>query len=581
MHQAYYTHVEYAWCISYTHLSVPSHFAFFTVNLLCIVIIKIWRNVLNNSEQVTRETLQTENEKLRQRIAELEHSESSYRNMFEHATLGIFRTSPEGKFLDANPKTAHIVGYESREELMEQVTDIAKQLYASPEERQKVFNSLRTNKGKTQIDSLFRHRDGTIVMCQLTIWVVADQQGDIQYIEGFVEDITERKQQQEALQKSEAMARAIINASPDIMLLIDINGTILAINEITARVFRKEVAEVLGKNVFDFLPPDAAKVRKAKLDEVIATKDIVRYEEHLGERYLDNVLSPVLNDQGEVIQVSITSRNITERKAMEQQLRAFQTMVEYAPDMIQMADIQGIFTYSNAASITLFGDIAGKHIPDVVAESEDMPAILSQLSNDGLWMGELECRNVETQATFPTYTTAFAIYDSDQHIQGFCAILRDLTEQKQAEQEREALQQQIIEAQQTAIHELSTPLLPLAPNILALPLVGSIDTNRANLIMETLLEGIAIYQTDVAIIDITGVKVMDTQVAQALIRTAQAVQLLGAQVVLTGIQPQMAQTLVHLGADMSSIVTHSTLQRGIAYALNKNETNGTLQMTQL
>jgi rsbT co-antagonist protein RsbR len=69
------------------------------------------------------------------------------------------------------------------------------------------------------------------------------------------------------------------------------------------------------------------------------------------------------------------------------------------------------------------------------------------------------------------------------------------------------------------------------------------------------------------LVDITGVKVIDTQVAQAIIRTAQAVQLLGAQIVLTGIQPQIALTLVHLGADMSGIVTRGTLQSGIAYAL--------------
>lgn len=85
--------------------------------------------------------------------------------------------------------------------------------------------------------------------------------------------------------------------------------------------------------------------------------------------------------------------------------------------------------------------------------------------------------------------------------------------------------------------------------------------------METLLEGIARFQADMAILDITGIRVIDTQVAQALMRTAQAVKLLGARVVLTGIQPQIAQTLVHLGADLSGIVTRSTLQSGIAFAL--------------
>jgi rsbT co-antagonist protein RsbR len=89
------------------------------------------------------------------------------------------------------------------------------------------------------------------------------------------------------------------------------------------------------------------------------------------------------------------------------------------------------------------------------------------------------------------------------------------------------------------------------------------------MVMESLLEGVAYYQAEVAILDITGVKVIDTQVADALMRTAQAVRLLGASVVLTGIQPGIAQTLVHLGVDLSGIVTRSTLQSGIAYALSQ------------
>jgi rsbT co-antagonist protein RsbR len=143
-----------------------------------------------------------------------------------------------------------------------------------------------------------------------------------------------------------------------------------------------------------------------------------------------------------------------------------------------------------------------------------------------------------------------------------------LSEQQKQEQERQELQQQIIAAQQAALRELSTPLLPLAKGILAMPLLGTIDSNRAQMVMETLLEGVSAYQAETVILDITGVQMVDTQVANVLIQAAQAVKLLGAQVVLTGIRPMMAQTLVSLGVDLSSIVTRSTLENGIAYALN-------------
>jgi rsbT co-antagonist protein RsbR len=105
--------------------------------------------------------------------------------------------------------------------------------------------------------------------------------------------------------------------------------------------------------------------------------------------------------------------------------------------------------------------------------------------------------------------------------------------------------------------------------VVVLPLIGTVDSRRAQQVMETLLEGVATSRAQVAILDITGVVVVDTQVADALVRAAQAVKLLGAQVVLTGIRPEVAQTLVGLGVDLSGIVTRSTLQSGIAFAIER------------
>jgi rsbT co-antagonist protein RsbR len=102
-----------------------------------------------------------------------------------------------------------------------------------------------------------------------------------------------------------------------------------------------------------------------------------------------------------------------------------------------------------------------------------------------------------------------------------------------------------------------------------MPLIGSLDSARAQQVMDTLLEGVARLHARVAILDITGVQVVDTQVANALIGTARAVRLLGAQVVLTGISPAMAQTLVQLGVELNDIRTLGSLQSGIAYALRQ------------
>jgi anti-anti-sigma regulatory factor len=138
----------------------------------------------------------------------------------------------------------------------------------------------------------------------------------------------------------------------------------------------------------------------------------------------------------------------------------------------------------------------------------------------------------------------------------------------QASQEELRMQQEIIQAQETRLQELSTPLLPLTSGVLAMPLIGTIDAVRVEQILSTLLEGVVTYQAHTVLLDITGVQVVDTQIAQALMRTAQAVRLLGARIILTGISPSIAQTLVHLGVDLSEIMTRSTLQEGIAQVLH-------------
>ncbi len=126
-----------------------------------------------------------------------------------------------------------------------------------------------------------------------------------------------------------------------------------------------------------------------------------------------------------------------------------------------------------------------------------------------------------------------------------------------------------IKAQQQTIRELSTPILPLYQHVLVLPIVGIIDSFRASQIMERLLTTIAEQQSDIVIIDITGVPLVDTAVANHLLQTARAAQLIGAQVIMVGIGPEIAQTIVQLGVDLSGIAIGATLQSGIDMAFRR------------
>jgi rsbT co-antagonist protein RsbR len=159
----------------------------------------------------------------------------------------------------------------------------------------------------------------------------------------------------------------------------------------------------------------------------------------------------------------------------------------------------------------------------------------------------------------------------DGSVREVLSIIRDITEEKESRQDRAEWQERVIAAQQETLRELSTPLIPIAEGVVAMPLIGSIDSNRARQMLDTLLGGVSSLRAEIAILDITGVPVVDSQVADTILQAAQAVQLLGARVVLTGIRPEVAQTLVNLGASLNNIVTRSDLQSGIAYALNKTE----------
>jgi rsbT co-antagonist protein RsbR len=145
----------------------------------------------------------------------------------------------------------------------------------------------------------------------------------------------------------------------------------------------------------------------------------------------------------------------------------------------------------------------------------------------------------------------------------------DITQRKRAEEEQARLREELIASQGHLLAELSTPLIPISDQVLAMPLIGAIDQARAERVVEILLQGISARGARVAILDITGVPTVDTKVADTLMRAARGVQLLGAEVVLTGIRAEVAQTLVALGVDLGSIATRGTLQDGIRYATRR------------
>ena len=129
--------------------------------------------------------------------------------------------------------------------------------------------------------------------------------------------------------------------------------------------------------------------------------------------------------------------------------------------------------------------------------------------------------------------------------------------------------EEIISRQQQELLELSTPVVELWEGVLALPLIGTLDSARTQVVMESLLQAIVDTGSSIAIIDITGVPVVDTLVAQHLLKTVAAARLMGADCIISGIRPQIAQTIVHLGVEISDVPTKATLADAFAIALQR------------
>ncbi len=501
-----------------------------------------------------------------------EHKQAEQQLRLAQAALdqsadGMHWMRRDGFHTYVNDTVCRTLGYSQEEFLQMRVADIDPNF--PPEAWEPTWNRVKES-GSLNFETMHSRKDGTDIPVEVTAtYLEFDGQ---EYICAISRDITERKQAE-----TELLAfQTLVENAPDAIGVTDMQGMLVYINP----AFRTQFGltdDAPALSIPDIVVPEQREQHIA--EAVRATqatgtwKGEVTYQRIDGTPFPSHISAFLIPDvNGKPSGMGAIIRDITERKQQEEDLMIFKTLVENAPDAISVADSEGIMFYGNNAYLSLFGydDIRGEHITTFYSpeEYDRLPVLMQELSETGITQGSLYFRR-RNDSTFLGQYSVFALREADNQVRITIAIIRDLTEQMQAEAERAALQQQVIEAQREALRELSTPLIPITDQVVIMPLIGTIDSNRAQLVMESLLEGVAANRARLAIIDITGVSVVDTQVAQALVSAAQAVKLLGAQVMLTGIQPQIAQTLVHLGVDLSGIITRGSLQSGIAAALRE------------
>lgn len=482
----------------------------------------------------------------------------------DYAGDSILWTDSNGSLIYVNHATCASLGYTADELLTMRLSDVVRTI--SPEYWTEIWELLRQQRSLT-FEAQHWRKDGSTFPVEVSVSYITFDGHEYGY--GFARDITERKQQEQELRTF----KALVENAPDGISVSDIRGTILYANPAYQSLTGYGPA-MIGMNGLDLVATEDRE-RTTKILEALPVQRVVSVQIPL--RRLDDTQVPVdiksfvlETDDGQ-LQIIGFIRDISEQQRQEEELRLFKLIVEHASDGIDYTDGNGTIMFSNRAHRHLFGyddEIIGMSITDTIAPEsrEILQRGMQEVIKHGSWRGESLNRRKDG-SIFPVELSVFAVHDNNGTLKAMVGIVRDISERKQAEQERAALLQQVIDAQRAAIRELSTPLIPISDTTVIMPLIGTIDSARTMQIMETLLEGVARNRATIAILDITGVQIVDTQVASALIRAAQAVKLLGAQVIITGIRPDVAQTLVHLGIDLSGILTRGTLQSAIEYAL--------------
>ncbi|MGN6386914.1 MAG: SpoIIE family protein phosphatase [Verrucomicrobiota bacterium] len=253
-------------------------------------------------------------------------AEEKYRGIFENTVEGIFQTSPEGKYISANPALARIYGFASADELIDQLTDISAELYVDANRRNEFIELMEKNDVVTAFESEVHRRDGTIIWIAENVRAVRDRSGRLMYYEGTVEDITERRRHEEEIRNSEALYHSLVETLPQNIFRKNLNEQFTFANQRFCQTLGRPLSEIVGKTDFDFYPAELA-AKYQKDDQLIMETgkifEIVEENQPPGgeKLYVNVVKTPLVDAQGRIIGLQGIFWDITEKRRAEEGLK--------------------------------------------------------------------------------------------------------------------------------------------------------------------------------------------------------------------------------------------------------------------
>ena len=404
------------------------------------------------------------------------------------------------------------------------------------------------------------------------------------------EELKERCLRMErALISRERRYRALVENASDWLWEVDASGCYTYASPRVEDLLGYEPEEIIGESPFSVMAPEEAERIGAEFAAIVAARapmerlvNICRHKDG-HEVVMETSGVPFFDEEGELAGYRGVDRDITLRKREQDDVQIF---FDVALDLLCIAGFDGYFKKLSPTWFSLLGwsdqELKAQPFIELVHE-DDRAATVAAASKlgDG---GEVVNFTNRYKCKDGSYRWLSWNSQSVPDRQLIIAAAHDITQRKEDEEEiqsyREHLEelvrdrtsslqkiQETVTLQAREILEISTPVMKVWDGLLVAPLIGSLDSRRTQQLMERLLEAIVETRSEIALVDITGVPVIDTQTAQNLLETTSAVRLLGARVVLTGVSPAIAQTLVHLGVDMTDIVSRASLSAGLSYAL--------------
>lgn len=398
----------------------------------------------------------------------LRRAEERYRSIFVNAMEGIYQTLPDGQFLDANPSLARILGYDSPQQLITEVTDIATQLYVDPAARAAFLRRLESEGHVEALESEVWRRDGSRIRVSENMRAIRDGNGRLAGVEGTMVDITDRRRAEQALQQSEERYRTLVDHSQD-GVFVSHKGEYRFVNQTYADMLGYSPDDMIGQPFMNFIAPEDRALTERLWEQRRAGHwETDAYEIHLlqrdGERLLASVRAGPIQFEGELASIG-TVRDITEERRKEQALAEvearYREIFEQSVVGIYQSTPEGHFIAANQAMADIFGYASPRelieslpNIRELYAQPAERARYLADLNEQGTISGlEFRIRRRDGETRWVSQSSR-VVRDAEGRIQYYEGTLQDIQARKDAEAARyksEELYRTLVEHSQVGV----------------------------------------------------------------------------------------------------------------------------------